>query len=120
MRSLLLGSVRVRGCRTGGSPCSIRHAPCLIIQLRFPVPVLLTTSLSVAYGEGRWGTLLCEDSRWLGEASDLNRQHYVRRRERALGETVVMWALLGGGGMAVRGAGAVSCLVAVLVPFALL
>ena len=30
-------------------------------------------SLSVAYGEGRWGPLLREDSRWLGEASALNR-----------------------------------------------
>ncbi len=29
--------------------------------------------LSVAYGEGRWLTLLREDSLWLGEASALNR-----------------------------------------------
>ncbi len=37
------------------------------------VPVSPMLSLSVAYGEGRWGTLLCEESRWLGEVSALNR-----------------------------------------------
>ena len=73
-RALLHGWVRVRAHRrrVALSP-SIRRVPCLIIQLRFPVPVLPTTSLSVAYGEGRWGTLLSKDSRWLGEAWNLNR-----------------------------------------------
>ena len=44
LRTLLHGSVRMRGCRTGGSPCSIHRVPCLIMQLGFPVPVSPTTS----------------------------------------------------------------------------
>ena len=40
---------------------------------QIPVSVSPTTSLSVLFGKGRWGTLLRKDSRWLGEASALNR-----------------------------------------------
>ena len=59
-----------------------RPAPYVLTQLRFPVPGSPTTSLSVAYGEGSWGTLLYEDSLWLSEASALNRLSKSALRDR--------------------------------------
>ena len=68
---------------------NLRRVQCIIIQLKFPVPVSPTTSLSVAYGEGRWGTLRREESRWLDKASALNllrkTHHHVAKRARHSG-----------------------------------
>jgi hypothetical protein len=56
-----------------------RPAPHVLPQLRFPVSVSPTASLSVACGEGRWGNLFREDS--------------VRFADRPLGMLTAYWVL---------------------------